>query len=498
MVTRRASCGSVVALSAICLGQLAAPTAAQPTNGAVALCDDDARTRSEADFLRLQELRSAAPYAVTDEALAIAAASFIGESEACYRGLVGPSGTPIDDGGVWFTQPGVDRFVTFGTKWGANSPFAAGTNVSGPGTAGGTVTYSYMANGVDLSAEGAGLTQLTVASFPTFATCFFTEMETAFAAWSAVSNVQFVEVTDSGAPFNQAGASGDIRIGGHAFDGASGTLAHGYYPPPNGTSAAGDIHFDVAENWTCSAAGFDFGIVATHEIGHAIGLRHEATNTAVMNAFYNAAVTSPLADDVVGAASIYGPASCSFTINPTALSVAAAGVSTTVAVTAGAGCAWTAVSNDGFITVTGGAAGTGNGTVSYTVAANTTTSQRVGTITIAGETFTVTQQAAFTDDPLSVSTTPVKAVHITELRTRINALRAGCMLGAFSFTDPTLTAGTTQVKAAHLTELRTALSAAYVACAVTAPTYAATVTPGTTVIAAAHIAELRALVIALE
>lgn len=59
--------------------------------------------------------------------------------------------------------------------------------------------------------------------------------------------------------------------------------------------------------------------------------------------------------------------------------------------TAGAGCAWTAASNASFITVTGGASGSGNGTVSYSVAANTGTASRNGTLTIAGQTFTVTQ-----------------------------------------------------------------------------------------------------------
>ncbi len=82
---------------------------------------------------------------------------------------------------------------------------------------------------------------------------------------------------------------------------------------------------------------------------------------------------------------------CSFSISPTSASAAAAGGTGTVTVTATAGCSWTAVSNASFITVTGGASGTGNGTVSYSVAANTLTTSRTGTITIAGQTFTVTQ-----------------------------------------------------------------------------------------------------------
>ncbi|MGB9178496.1 MAG: M36 family metallopeptidase [Pyrinomonadaceae bacterium] len=82
---------------------------------------------------------------------------------------------------------------------------------------------------------------------------------------------------------------------------------------------------------------------------------------------------------------------CTFSINPTSASYAAAGGSGTVSVTAGTGCSWTAVSNSTFITITGGASGSGNGTVSYSVANNTGSSSRTGTMTIAGQTFTVTQ-----------------------------------------------------------------------------------------------------------
>jgi Zn-dependent metalloprotease len=82
---------------------------------------------------------------------------------------------------------------------------------------------------------------------------------------------------------------------------------------------------------------------------------------------------------------------CSFSISPTSASVAAGGGTGTVTVTATAGCSWSAISNSSFITVTGGSSGTGNGTVSYSVAANTATTSRTGTITIAGQTFTVNQ-----------------------------------------------------------------------------------------------------------
>ncbi|MBK9316827.1 MAG: BACON domain-containing protein [Acidobacteria bacterium] len=51
-------------------------------------------------------------------------------------------------------------------------------------------------------------------------------------------------------------------------------------------------------------------------------------------------------------------------------------------------------SNANFIAITSGANGAGNGTVNFTVDANLTTNQRTGTLTVAGQTFTVTQAAA--------------------------------------------------------------------------------------------------------
>ena len=82
---------------------------------------------------------------------------------------------------------------------------------------------------------------------------------------------------------------------------------------------------------------------------------------------------------------------CTFSISPTSASQPAGGGTGSVSVTAAAGCGWTAVSNATFITITSGASGSGNGTVNYSVAANTGTGSRTGTMTIAGQTFTVTQ-----------------------------------------------------------------------------------------------------------
>ena len=86
------------------------------------------------------------------------------------------------------------------------------------------------------------------------------------------------------------------------------------------------------------------------------------------------------------------PPPCTYTISPGSLIASSAAGSASVTVTAAAGCAWTATSNAGFLTITNGASGSGNGTVTFSRTANSTAVPRSGTLTIAGQTFTVTQR----------------------------------------------------------------------------------------------------------
>jgi len=82
---------------------------------------------------------------------------------------------------------------------------------------------------------------------------------------------------------------------------------------------------------------------------------------------------------------------CSFTLSASSVSIGSAGGSRTVNISAGTGCGWTAVSNASFITITSGTSGSGSGTVGFAVAQNTSSNQRTGTMTIAGQVFTVIQ-----------------------------------------------------------------------------------------------------------
>jgi hypothetical protein len=105
---------------------------------------------------------------------------------------------------------------------------------------------------------------------------------------------------------------------------------------------------------------------------------------------------------------------------------------------------------------------------------------------------------AFTDESLTTSVTPVRAVHITELRTRVDAQRVRFKLQPFSWTGEPLSAGNSVILATHVTEMRSALAQAYAAAGQMAPQYTDGSLAAGDLIQAVHILELRAAVRGLE
>lgn len=103
----------------------------------------------------------------------------------------------------------------------------------------------------------------------------------------------------------------------------------------------------------------------------------------------------------------------------------------------------------------------------------------------------------FTDNALTSTATVIKSVHVTELRTLVDAVRVGKGLGAFSWTE-TISPASTVVKAQHIMELRTAVQQVYTALSRTPPTYTdTTLTAGATQVKRAHLQEIRDAVYAI-
>jgi subtilisin family serine protease len=107
------------------------------------------------------------------------------------------------------------------------------------------------------------------------------------------------------------------------------------------------------------------------------------------------------------------------------------------------------------------------------------------------------EPSSFTDSPLVAGVTPLKAVHILELRTRIDAQRTRFGLGTATWTDPGLTAGTI-ARAVHVEEMRARLVEATLAAGVGGISFTDPALTAGFPIRAVHISELRAAVLSLE
>jgi hypothetical protein len=87
---------------------------------------------------------------------------------------------------------------------------------------------------------------------------------------------------------------------------------------------------------------------------------------------------------------------CTYSVSTSTFSMSGAGGSATFTVSTGSACTWSVTNNTNFLTVTPTGLQTGPGSVTFTIAANPGDS-RTGTLTVAGQTVTVTQSP---NDPI--------------------------------------------------------------------------------------------------
>jgi hypothetical protein len=104
---------------------------------------------------------------------------------------------------------------------------------------------------------------------------------------------------------------------------------------------------------------------------------------------------------------------CTYTLSPTNSGFSSAGNTGKLTVTASSSsCSWTATSGYPWLTITSGSGTTGNGTVTYSVAANTSGGAETGIMTIAGQTVIIYQaKGTFADDPGNAYTPYIYATY---------------------------------------------------------------------------------------
>jgi hypothetical protein len=83
--------------------------------------------------------------------------------------------------------------------------------------------------------------------------------------------------------------------------------------------------------------------------------------------------------------------SCTYSVSPTSFAIDPLSTSRTLSVVTGTQCTWGASTVETWITITNPGAGVGISSVTFSVTANGAATQRVGTLTVAGQAVTVTQ-----------------------------------------------------------------------------------------------------------
>lgn len=171
------------------------------------------------------------------------------------------------------------------------------------------ITYSIAPDGV---AWDHGLNSLNAAFDARFGQGVWEKaLARALATWESVAEIDIANVADGPFNLNALGKSqgdarfGDIRFGGYAFPDNTTTLAQTYYPPPNGSTEAGDVNVNIGIGYN-NGADFDLYSVMLHETGHALGLNHASNPASVMNETYRGVRDGLSPGDIAGIQAVYG------------------------------------------------------------------------------------------------------------------------------------------------------------------------------------------------
>lgn len=270
-------------------------------------------------------------------------------------------------------------------------------------------------------------------------------------AWTAASNAPFITI-DSGS----GTGSGTVKYNVAANAGAarSGTItAGGQTFTINQAAPAGACSFtltsDSAKIANTGGTG-SFGVTASGSscswsaasnapwINITSATSGSGSNTIAYTVVPNPGASRTGTITAAGATfTIAQGFTCAFTLAPTDATASSSGGGSSFAVTASdPSCAWTAASEAPWITLSGAASETGNGTVNYVVAADGGGS-RVGDIMAGGKTFAITQTGTCNADPNGCTTVKLTPTFLSFIYVKGDAAPAPQQI-AVNPNDPSL------------------------------------------------------------